>query len=905
MSKILEALKSRLRKTKVALLPKPPVALKGVGNSTDIHGREISDADIFFYPRIIRGIPVFTVDSVISHYRREIRALENYLPIGVMDRDKNGKKLFDALYKDVVYRFVEYAHLIPASEDHHHSGPGGLLIHSLETAFNALTIAENKKYIKSGLIDIDKDMSVRARYAAWVCGLLHDTGKILRDIIVEAVDVIIDGKQSPANHVAPIPAWAPHLESMIEWATKHKVATYSVRFNRSRKHNQHNVESSHLLPFIIGRDTAMEYLVKAPAANLYSEISNALSGHATESYLSKAVKDGDSISTAKDMDVFYDPLTSVKTKSTRQKMVLCMQTAKTDWKWNTPGGEGWLISGGVYISWPLSIKSMVQTAMRLDIALPYDQVTLVNALQEQKILEWYDNRHRTVKFIKGEFTDEQVHEIADGKTSVAWEELLKVKWDGYVFNDDPRPSNAKGLMYLPDSSEYLVINRKGEVRSVVQGKLINTTDFEAPDKSVAPLVQPEATIEQVAATEKTTTTNSTKKQAKSKQNKDDDAPAPESANQQTAIVIDGEFDITSVTGSAENKTLTKGVSFRKTNKKSASTVTEQSSSENQNTAVSSVEHQLNLGSAEDSHAAESADTHSYGNYEVEDQESLSLDEFMGLQPSIEFDNSTVSSSAESEQATPSNEQKNAHPTSQTDTATLPDALKSLVDNKALFILSNNDIYLVLDPAKGVDLEKVNSIKRTYADIPMGSTDIAWPIPGTDKVIGTKIKAKFTSALQPFCVTPASSHADSDAPGTEMTEAEKGKEDKGQATNSSKQKKPRKKATQTQIMNPNQTEQEAEADSAAKSNAKSKTEIQNGTIAWLLSVCEHTHKDGTYSLSFTEIKRRCRTHLSKTVTAEEIYNDLLSYGCTTAVLSEGEKQLHLPSDSLHIILESLQ
>ncbi len=213
------------------------------------------------------------------------------------------------------------------------------------------------------------------------------------------------------------------------------------------------------------------------------------------------------------------------------------------------------------------------------------------------------------------------------------------------FNDDPRPSNAKGLMYLPDSSEYLVINRKGEVRSVVQGKLINTTDFEAPDKSVAPLVQPEATIEQVAATEKTTTTNSTKKQAKSKQNKDDDAPAPESANQQTAIVIDGEFDITSVTGSAENKTLTKGVSFRKTNKKSASTVTEQSSSENQNTAVSSVEHQLNLGSAEDSHAAESADTHSYGNYEVEDQESLSLDEFMGLQPSIEFDNSTVSSSA--------------------------------------------------------------------------------------------------------------------------------------------------------------------------------------------------------------------------------------------------------------------
>lgn len=891
MSWILEALKSRFKKSKVALLTKPPVTPKGVGNSTDIHGRQINDADIFFYPRIIRGIPVFTVDSVITHYRKEIRALENYLPLGVMDRDKHGRKLFDALYKDVIYRFVEYAHLIPASEDHHHSGPGGLLIHSLETAFNALTIAENKKYIKSGLIDIDQNMSVRARYAAWVCGLLHDTGKILRDIIVEAVDVIVDGKQSPANHVAPIPAWAPHLESMIEWATKHKVATYSVRFNRSRKHNQHNVESSHLLPFIIGRDTAMEYLVKAPAANLYSEISNALSGHATESYLSKAVKDGDSISTAKDMDVFYDPLTSVKTKSTRQKMVLCMQTAKTDWKWNTPGGEGWLISGGVYISWPLSIKSMVQTAMRLDIALPYDQVTLVNALQEQKILEWYDNRHRTVKFVKGEFTDEQVTDIADGKTTVAWEELLKVKWDGYVFNDDPRPSNTKGLMYLPDSSEYLVINRKGEVRSVVQGKLINTTDFEAPDNSTAPLVPAAPAGAPIATVEQATTEKPAKKQTKSKSNNENESTAQELNQSAVAVVIEGEFDVADVINAAQDKTPTKGVNFRKSSKKGADATKEQSPNEHHSSADSNDELKALSGSEDNYHATEMTDIYINGSYETEVQGSLSLDEFMSQMPSNELDDNA-----------PGNK---TQPTSITENGNLPNALKSLVDSEATFILSATDIYLVLDPAKGIDLERVNSIKRTYADIPMGSTDIAWPIPGTDKVIGTKIKAKFKAALQPFCVQVTSSLAESDSQQNRQKEIEQGKSDEGKPPKSTKQKKPRNKTTQTQPMNPNQKEPEAVQKNEDISGSESKTEIQNGTIAWLLSVCEYTTNDGVHKLQFIEITRSCRKHLSKSVSAEDIYNDLLSSGCTSAVLSNDEKLLYVPFDSLHITLGSLQ
>lgn len=47
-------------------------------------------------------------------------------------------------YLQAIYNLAAYVQLLPASEAHHHSGQGGLLSHTLETALQALRIRRGK-----------------------------------------------------------------------------------------------------------------------------------------------------------------------------------------------------------------------------------------------------------------------------------------------------------------------------------------------------------------------------------------------------------------------------------------------------------------------------------------------------------------------------------------------------------------------------------------------------------------------------------------------------------------------------------------------------------------------------------------------------------------------------------------
>lgn len=483
---------------------------------TDIHGRQIPGAEVFFYPQKIRGVPVFDIDSVLKHYRADIKKLERFVPVGDHQRVDGGKKLFDVMYRDVIHRFAEYAHLIPASEDHHHRGPGGLLIHSLESAYNSLVYAENKKFIKSGFVEIDKEMATRARYAAWLGGLLHDMGKILRDIHVDAVDVVADMGKGETQPALSVPTWMPHMETLIDWAKTHKVATYSVSFIRNRKHNQHNVESGHLLPYIIGRSHALRYLVEAPSANLYSEVNRVLSGLDTDSYLSRAVREGDTFSTMKDMTVYYDAMLGVRNMSVGSRICVLMKLAKSTWEWNTPGGSGWIIAGNCYLQWPTAIQSIIKASVEHNISIPHDRMALVNLMENHGLIKTFDEKHRTLKFAKGQYNDEDVELVATGKKDVRWEELIRLSWDGHLFGDDPKPSSCKGLMYLPETGEFLIIERNGSARCVMNAAInegvVEVADSQssaepkqaqgAPAKTTPKLPAPEASTQLPAKSSK-------------------------------------------------------------------------------------------------------------------------------------------------------------------------------------------------------------------------------------------------------------------------------------------------------------------------------------------------------------------------------------------------------------------
>lgn len=121
--------------------------------------------------------------------------------------------LFYSWILTAIHRFAALAQLLPASQNHHHSIPGGLLDHSLEVACNAIRLRQGY------LLPPEAGAEEQVRQAsAWtvtvVCAaLLHDTGKI-------AVDMEILNMMVPAG-IRGKGIW----RSLIAGSTRATVAT--------------------------------------------------------------------------------------------------------------------------------------------------------------------------------------------------------------------------------------------------------------------------------------------------------------------------------------------------------------------------------------------------------------------------------------------------------------------------------------------------------------------------------------------------------------------------------------------------------------------------------------------------------------------------------------------------------
>lgn len=430
------------------------------GGHRDIYGRYIENAEIFFYPERLKGIPVFDVESIFNHYSEYIEEIRKHVDVGNHRNVSNGNSLFDELITFPIKRYIKYAHMIPASENHHHSSPGGLIVHSLEASALALRYAKERNAPTTGMIDIDKAQAPIFHYAAWLGGLLHDGGKILQDIIIDAVEVIHPETRESESVKERIPSWQPQKEDLISWAKRFGVASYSVTFRESRVHKRHNIDSVQLLQPILGKGEALDYLLSEHG--IHGQLTKVLSGYTTRrDYLSCAIREGDTRSTAKDISLLKDSMIGTREKSVFALIFKGMELAKPDWKINETNGQLWVIGSDVYLRWSSAIDTIVKKAIEYELNIPLDARTLVDIMEERGVISWFDKDNKTVKFSCGEFSDEEIKQVCSGEKSVAWEELIKIKWSGYVFGADPLPNSQKGLILLPANGQVLSVDTEG------------------------------------------------------------------------------------------------------------------------------------------------------------------------------------------------------------------------------------------------------------------------------------------------------------------------------------------------------------------------------------------------------------------------------------------------------------
>ena len=440
-------------------------------DALDIFGNTVPDADEQFYPPKLQGISVFTANSIAKHYAKQINQLADDVKIGSHRQSKTGESLFAERYLHVIYRLIEYVHMLPASEYSHHSHAGGLLKHSLETAYLAMRQADEERPQTTRYIDTDESRRPRYIYAAWVAGLLHDTGKLFTDIEVRALSILDEksNAERPAKTVYDdAPVWRPHIESLIAWAQKYNVTRYSVEYKK-RRHREHDQSSAILLPHILVGD-GLEYIVDSPD-DLYGELARTLTGYVSESgYLAQMVRTGDANSTTKDIVRMNDKIMGERGKSIPKLVSEQAQQARVNWEFNRVNGHCWIIGGEVFLRWSSAFNSIAEQAHKSGVErLPRKASRFRSMMEDHKLIEPFMKEYPSIHFAVGSFTEERVQRISNGEESVTWEEIIKAAYPSLIFGYDPLPGNAEGLILLTQDEkepEFLIVNRLGDIKEV-------------------------------------------------------------------------------------------------------------------------------------------------------------------------------------------------------------------------------------------------------------------------------------------------------------------------------------------------------------------------------------------------------------------------------------------------------
>lgn len=306
-------------------------------------------------------IPILTAKDLFKHLKIDPELPELRTVAGL---DAN---VFDVLMKDVIHRFAELVQLAPASENHHHCGPGGLLLHTLEVVVMAIKKRRGYKLPLGGsLEDIGKQLHLWT-YAVFAGCVLHDLGKLSASI--RLVAHLKDGQER---------SWTPANGPLTQFPD---AKTYRIEFRKTpyRYHEKLALTHWDLLP-----KYAREWIIEAP--NIMQELTAWLWGDKYEcGVLGEIIEYADRESTARNLQIPVEHRFSNTIPVIDRYLKLIRQWIEDgSIRTNTSGGMGWVDSSGcIYIVCrSLAEKLILECNSQGLKNLPQDPVRIYDILQE-------------------------------------------------------------------------------------------------------------------------------------------------------------------------------------------------------------------------------------------------------------------------------------------------------------------------------------------------------------------------------------------------------------------------------------------------------------------------------------------------------------------------------------------
>ena len=290
-----------------------------------------SDDEIPRYPPFMKGLPAVPPDRLLT---TQSELLER-----VADTAIATPQIFARFYVPAIGRFASFAHLLPASQSHHHRGAGGLLRHSIEVGLWALQSADKVLLDAVKTPSQRREMEPRWQLAVFLAALCHDAGKPVTDLIVTNRDRTA--------------IWKPIKEDLYAWATRSGIDAYYLDWREGRS-RQHTALANLIADRIIGTD-ALEWIEEG-GTELIVWLLESLNGNPGPTNLVyDLVVKADQSSVERDLRTLgvamagYDLGVPIERHLTD---VMRRFVKEGTWLVNQPGARLWNIDGTLYLVWP-------------------------------------------------------------------------------------------------------------------------------------------------------------------------------------------------------------------------------------------------------------------------------------------------------------------------------------------------------------------------------------------------------------------------------------------------------------------------------------------------------------------------------------------------------------------------
>lgn len=247
------------------------------------------------------------------------------------------KLVFERDFLPALRQYVEFVQLMPASESHHHANVGGLLAHTLETAYHALVLRGGYLLPRNGgaeIIDAQRDYWT---YAIFFGALLHDVGKPLTDLRIEM--------RLPRSTAGA--RWLPMSGSLVECGAEQYRVTFAPKAERD--YGSHSKMGVVLLQRLAPA-SALNFLGRCP--DVLQELTQFLSGDARQGVIAEIVGKADQASTKNNLAggsrARFSTARSVPLVEQLMNAIQDMLRQGGQLPLNRDGAVGWVYDGSIW-----------------------------------------------------------------------------------------------------------------------------------------------------------------------------------------------------------------------------------------------------------------------------------------------------------------------------------------------------------------------------------------------------------------------------------------------------------------------------------------------------------------------------------------------------------------------------